>query len=119
MDLIVGGPGADDINGTGRDDRIYGNEGPDTIVGGNGQDKLRGGPGDDSIDGQQGPDRISGSIGTDTLVGGTGDDFIATRALYKPVDGRADSVNCGKDEDLVIGDGADITSADCESVEVS
>jgi Ca2+-binding RTX toxin-like protein len=118
-DLIFGGPGADDISGSGRDDRIYGDEGPDTIVGGRGLDKLRGGPGDDSIDGQQGPDRITGSIGTDTLLGGPGDDFISTRAFYKPVDGRADSATCGKGDDAVAADGADVIAADCESVYLS
>ena len=55
----------------------------------------------------------------DQLVGGIGDDFIATRALYKPVDGRPDTVNCGTGVDGVSADEEDTISVNCESVQVS
>jgi Ca2+-binding RTX toxin-like protein len=49
-DLLLGGPDADVIDGTGGDDCIVGGGGDDTLIGGDGQDVCVGGPGSDEID---------------------------------------------------------------------
>ena len=57
-----------------------------------------------------GPDRIRGGPGRDTIVGGDGNDRIFAR------DGEADRIACGKGRDIVVADGGDAVSRDCEVV---
>ena len=66
-DVLAGDSRANDINGLGGDDKIYG--GP-----GGGDDTLRGGMGDDMIFGGHGVDKLHGDAGDDMLVGGPGAD---------------------------------------------
>jgi Ca2+-binding RTX toxin-like protein len=78
-------PGADDLRGTERIDRISALAGNDTVHGSGGNDTLSG---------DAGNDRISGSKGDDTVLGGTGNDRLWT----------------GKGSDLIVfneGDGKD------------
>ncbi len=72
-DLLRGGPGSDSLDGGGDADRLLGGQGDDGLTGSagfppkrDGDDLVRGGPGDDSL---------GDSPGHDTLDGGTGIDW--------------------------------------------
>jgi Ca2+-binding RTX toxin-like protein len=72
--------GPDFLEGTPRNDRIFGLGGNDTIKGLGGNDLLRGDAGSDSVDGGLGNDQIwAGPTddGDDTLDGGNGNDVVA------------------------------------------
>jgi Ca2+-binding RTX toxin-like protein len=56
--LIVGGAGADELNGLDGDDTIVGNAGSDLLTGGEGSDTLGGGLGNDFLNGGNGADRL-------------------------------------------------------------
>jgi Ca2+-binding RTX toxin-like protein len=75
-DVILGTPGADQING---------GDGDDTICGGGGADILDGGPGDDSVDGGAGNDTLVASSGDDTIKGGAGSDTVSYAGADGPV----------------------------------
>jgi len=62
---IIGGAGADTLNGS---------NGTDTLSGGAGADSLFGGTGNDSLSGGAGNDTLAGDGGVDTLTGGAGAD---------------------------------------------
>jgi RTX calcium-binding nonapeptide repeat (4 copies) len=131
-DVIVGDPGANQINGTnGNDticsgneqgdgasdqiaggqgnDRLYGQAGNDSISGGPGNDTISGGPGDDVIAGGPGNDRITPGPGRDRVNAGAGNDRIYSR------DGQRDVINCGPGHDVAIIDAIDRTR-NCETV---
>ena len=77
-DVIVAGPGANEIYGLGGDDTICGSSGNDTIYGGRGNDTVDGGPGRDWVFGEHGNDRLDGAAGDeDTVDGGPGDDRLS------------------------------------------
>ncbi|WGR60055.1 calcium-binding protein [Paracoccus ferrooxidans] len=84
-DLLLGGPGDDNLQGgAGNDtlraeagaDTLMGHEGNDLLFGGDGNDSLVGGPGDDTLWGQVGNDLLYGDDGNDLLWGGNDDDLI-------------------------------------------
>ena len=64
------------VNGTSRNDSLFGGNGDDVLNGANGNDTLRAGSGDDELNGGDGVDRLLGGEGADTLNGGAGFDFI-------------------------------------------
>ena len=66
--LLLGGVGADTIDGRGGDDDIFGGAGNDLIQGGSGNDYLEGGIGDDIIDGGTGDDTMVGGYGNDVFI---------------------------------------------------
>jgi Ca2+-binding RTX toxin-like protein len=66
----------DTLNGTARDDYIYGLDGDDTINAGGGNDYVYGGNHNDSLYGQAGHDRMYGEAGIDHLDGGDGHDLL-------------------------------------------
>ncbi|WP_288486053.1 Ig-like domain-containing protein, partial [uncultured Novosphingobium sp.] len=79
--LFEGDAGANTLNGTIGNDRLYGHGGNDTLNGGDGNDFLRGGAGADTLNGGAGNDTlvydsndvlIDGGTGTDTLLIDTG-----------------------------------------------
>lgn len=70
----TGGPGDDDLSGTGGDDVLEGGSGKDVLIGGFGDDRLLGGRGDDSLSGKDGRDVLLGGMGRDRADGGTGRD---------------------------------------------
>jgi len=73
IDLIDGGAG---------DDEIEGSTGADTILGGAGDDEIEGGAGDDTflVSGKNdGFDEIKGGVGFDRILGSGGDDVIGLR----------------------------------------
>ncbi|RDD71910.1 calcium-binding protein [Paracoccus versutus] len=84
-DLLLGGPGDDNLQGgAGNDtlraeagaDTLMGHEGNDLLFGGDGNDSLVGGPGDDTLWGQVGNDLLYGDHGNDLLWGGDGNDLL-------------------------------------------
>jgi Ca2+-binding RTX toxin-like protein len=77
VEHVIGGAGADTLEGDGSDELLEGMAGNDSIQGGGGNDQLRGGDGDDSINGNDGIDSIFGDGGTDALIGGSGDDGLS------------------------------------------
>ena len=88
-DILAGDSRANEIDGGGGDDKVYG--GP-----GGGDDILRGGMGDDMVFGGHGLDTLYGDAGDDMLHGGPGgDDFYG-----------------GAGSDLIYADAADIGTAD-------
>ncbi len=84
-DILFGGSGSDQIDGSAGDDSIdgsadndtlFGGSGDDTVTGSSDDDVLDGGSGNDVLTGGSGNDTVAGSVGTDRLDGGTGDDSL-------------------------------------------
>jgi Ca2+-binding RTX toxin-like protein len=118
-DWLWGGKDADEVYGHDGSDRLWGGGGDDHLSGGAGDDGLRGGRGSDRLDagadddwlwGGRGADRMNGGGGTNHYFGRRGDDRI------KAANGIAETVRCGRGDDVVIVDRVDETFR-CESVE--
>lgn len=73
---ILGGAGADLIQGSRFGDNIRGDEGADEIDGFGGDDVLRGGSENDILRGGGGEDAVAGGLGDDRLNGGSGNDVM-------------------------------------------
>jgi Ca2+-binding RTX toxin-like protein len=108
-DTLRGGPGADRIWGDhsrigGRNDVLYGDDGPDQLIGYAGDDELHGGPGGDRIWGGDGRDAIYGGHGNDTLNGNAGDDVFVEAGDVAESAGAGDGADVfhgGADHDCV------------------
>ena len=87
-DTITTGAGADFVDGGDGDDQVFAGSGADTIVDPGGANYLRGDEGDDTIVGGANFDDINGNMGNDTASGGLGDDWVVG----------------GKDNDVLFGD---------------
>jgi Ca2+-binding RTX toxin-like protein len=96
----------------GENDRIDGDV--EIVLGGSAGDHLVGGDHRDHLYGMGGGDVIDGGREEDVLDGGAGNDSIRSREL----EGFADSVSCGADDDSVTADSFDIVDSDCEHVNV-
>ena len=103
--VLEGTKGKDTIDGTDRDelifgftgrDRLNGNGGNDTLIGGRGKDTLDGGVGNDSLEGNEGKDLLIGNGGNDTLIGGRGKDTLNGGA-------GDDLLNGDNGKDLLVG----------------
>lgn len=68
IENLIGGRGADQLNGDGSANRIAGGAGNDALSGSGGADVLLGGNGDDTLSGGTGADRLLGGGGRDTFV---------------------------------------------------
>jgi Ca2+-binding RTX toxin-like protein len=110
-DVIVSGPGDDQIFGGGGDDRICADAGNDVIEGGLGSDRIEAGPGDDEVLGDNGSDlvlggpgddRIFGERGNDRLDGGPGTDYLDAGLGDDTADGGP-----GNDDRVIGGIGND------------
>ncbi len=77
----------ENVIGTIRDDKLFGNSLNNVLDGGDGSDYLDGRAGDDSLYGGDGLDTLIGGEGADQLLGGNGDDLI--------IGGMNDSVDGG------------------------
>ena len=106
---LLGGTGADTLQGDGLanllmggagNDILEGRAGNDTLQGGDGLDTLIGGDGDDRLDGGLGNDRMEGGAGADSLVAGDGNDL-----LYG--DGDNDTLEGGSGNDTLFGGDGD------------
>ncbi|MDJ0712964.1 MAG: calcium-binding protein [Prochloraceae cyanobacterium] len=64
------------VNGTNRDDRLFGTSGADTVNGFAGNDLLVGRNGNDRLNGGGGNDILNGGFGINTLNGGAGFDRV-------------------------------------------
>jgi Ca2+-binding RTX toxin-like protein len=81
----------ENVNGSGFDDTLTGNDAANVLAGLGGNDTLRGNGGADVIGGGDGNDSITGGAGDDTLTGGVGAD------RYFVVDAGSSIVNVGND----------------------
>ena len=109
-DRLSGGGGNDRLNGGTGKDAGSGGAGSDRLTGGSGNDRLNGAAGNDSITGGTGDDRLSGGAGRDSITGGRGRDSINAgpgNDRVNSVDGRAETVDCGKGRDVVRADRRD------------
>jgi Ca2+-binding RTX toxin-like protein len=75
-DLILGGPGDDNIDGGYGNDELRGEAGNDTLAGDFGSDTVIGGPGDDVLTGSALSDLVFGGDGNDFINGGFGFDRV-------------------------------------------
>ena len=118
VERVVGGGAGDDIDGStvstaltieggGGGDRIRGGLGPNTLRGQGGNDNLEGRGASDTLDGGDGHDTMDGLGGADILRGGLGFDSIYA------LDGVADDVDCGADDDVATTDSVD-TRVNCD-----
>jgi len=90
--IIFGGAHAENREGSGDSDHLYGMAGNDTLSGGGGADYLEGGIDDDDLNGGDGADTLDGGNGDDQLAGGTGNDWLqggagSDRYTYRNGDG--------------------------------
>jgi Ca2+-binding RTX toxin-like protein len=93
---LVGGNGADVLDG---------GTSNDTLLGGNGADSLYGNEGDDWLDGGADNDYLSGSSGNDTIDGGIGADGIRGYDDHDSIIGGAgnDTLEGGNGNDSITG----------------
>ncbi len=116
----VGGPCANRVRGTEKNDRLKGTKGSDRIRGGKGNDRIKAGNGNDCIGGEQGNDRIQAGRGNDKVKGGPGKDRISggpgnDRIVVRT--GGRDRVSCGGGKDVVVADRRrDRVARNCERV---
>ena len=75
-DVLIGGDGANALEGGRGDDLLRGRQGDDALDGKRGDDDLRGGSGDDRLDGRRGEDNLKGGSGDDLVFGQGGDDVL-------------------------------------------
>lgn len=73
------------INGTDRDDYLFGTNSADTMYGHAGNDTLFGGGGNDRLHGGAGNDTLRGDTGADFLDGGAGEDFANYESSWSAV----------------------------------
>ena len=83
-DKIFGLDGADKIFASQGSDFVYGNRGNDILYGGKGHDTLYGGKGHDKLFGNKDDDTLAGQLGNDILIGGAGNDAY----YYRLNDGK-------------------------------
>ena len=106
VDLAV--PGADD--GSSEDGAAGSRDTTndiENVTGGGGADELRGSGVANRLDGGAGNDTLNAFAGPDTVLGGSGIDNV------QALDGEADSVDCGPDEDAATTDAID-TRVNCD-----
>jgi len=96
-DVIVAGPGDNEIHGEGGNDTICAGPGNDNVDSGRGNDSIFGEEGDDTLHGERGSDRIDGGDGADHVFGDSGNDDVSGG------DGDNDSVFAGPGDDSASG----------------
>ncbi len=106
-DVLMGGPGDDQIFGLGGADIIDGEVGNDWVDGGAHGDLIRGGTGRDTLYGAQGNDTIEGGNDNDRLFGEQGTDTLRGDAGNDYLDGgvEADMLFGGAGNDELVGGG--------------
>ena len=88
-DTLIGGSGADRLDGWNGNDYVYGQGGNDTLWGYFGNDYISGGTGADSMYGESDSDTLHGGSGRDYMSGGAGNDFFYAK------DDEDDTLNGG------------------------
>ncbi|WKT60104.1 calcium-binding protein [Microbulbifer thermotolerans] len=76
-DVIDAGSGNDFVQAADGDDTVSGGDGIDTLFGGSGNDVLSGGSDDDELHGGAGNDTLNGDAGSDKLYGDGGEDLLS------------------------------------------
>lgn len=95
IEVILGTPRADVLNGTADGERIQGLAANDTLNGNGGDDILEGGAGKDTLNGGDGDDDLDGGADPDIMAGGAGDDTYhadARDTLTEGLDAGHDTV---------------------------
>lgn len=95
IEVIVGTPRPDTLNGTSDGERIQGLAANDILNGNGGDDFLEGGAGKDTLNGGEGNDDLDGGADPDIMAGGAGDDTYhadARDTLTEAVDAGHDTV---------------------------
>ncbi len=113
-DELHGGGGNDTVASTLGNDRLFGDEGNDVVHGGAGDDLVHGGADNDLIGGGEGNDRGFGGTGNDILFGEGGEDVLTGEAGHDTIDGGTgnDSVTGENGDDWLYGNsGNDTMSA--------
>jgi Ca2+-binding RTX toxin-like protein len=100
-DVILAGPGDNEIYGEGGNDLICGGDGNDTIFGVRGNDTVLGEGGDDTLHGERGSDDLDGGAGSDRVLGESGNDQVGGG------DGDRDQVSGGPGDDSLNGGAGD------------
>ncbi|MDT8758635.1 lamin tail domain-containing protein [Sphingomonas psychrotolerans] len=111
--LWGGGLGNDTINGLGGHDLISGGLANDKLDGGDGNDVLFGNMGDDSLWGGNGKDVLVGGYGNDKLWGGAGADSFHFGATFG--DDTIYDFNAAEDR-IVLDDGVKVTRTRVQDV---
>lgn len=117
-DVLIGGPGGENLWGDGGDDIIYGGGGNDSIIGGNGDDTIYGD--DTTASANDGNDTIVPGLGYHEIYGGGGNDSIkadtSSQAFHDTIYGDFstssdydgdDTIYGGRLEDRIYGGGGD------------
>ena len=73
---LIGGDGNDELQGQLGGDILQGGRGEDTLRGGRGNDRLEGGDDQDFLEGGSGNDRLEGGDEDDVMSGGAGSDVL-------------------------------------------
>ena len=76
FNLVLAGPGDDQITGGRLRDSLQGGSGDDSGAAGSGRDILLGNSGNDKLNGGSDDDLLSGNAGDDVLIGGAGTDLL-------------------------------------------
>ncbi|MGR3759546.1 calcium-binding protein [Roseobacteraceae bacterium NS-SX3] len=133
-DRVFGDGGNDTVTGGNGADEVFGGRGDDMVQGGRGSDVVRGGSGDDLLVDSTGADTLHGDTGEDVIISSgflTEEQTAALAAnpdlpngvanvldtldalgadMSQDTDGRADTVDGGFDDDLLIfGRGDQVT----------
>ena len=111
LNLILGTPQNDILNGTNGNDEIRAFDSEDTLNGRNGSDILYGAAGDDSLNGGLGNDLLNGNGDRDTINGGSGEDIVNGGSGNDILRGGTndDSLNGETDNDIIFGNAGNDT----------
>lgn len=111
-DVRVALDSIENVSGSGFEDVILGDDGPNRLSAGPGSrlggDLIRGGAGDDVLSGPVGSDRVFGDEGSDKLFGDTGNDHLDGGAGSNRVDG-------GRGRDSCLNPDRDNGAINCEA----
>ncbi|HYI44311.1 MAG TPA: beta-propeller fold lactonase family protein [Actinomycetota bacterium] len=103
-DAICGGSGDEDLQGTPKDEFIFGGGGNDEIDGGGGNDVIVGGGGNDLINAGPGKDKVTGGAGKDRIVGdGRGASHARAELSAAQAASSADRLSGGGGNDTILG----------------
>ena len=95
VEIVQGGPYADNLSG---------GNGNDTMLGGGGPDDLQGWGGDDTLKGQDGNDTLHANSGADVLDGGANTDSLSYagigQSVYVYQDGHANDGMLGENDNV-------------------
>ena len=112
--IVIEGTNENDrpLNGTSRNDVIYGKDGDDLILGGHGNDVIYGQGGNDDLYGGFEDDTLVGGVGRDALYGGEGSDILISGMSGGVDDNETDTLKGGAGFDTYIVGAGDVIEDD-------